>query len=100
VSAIPQIQKKGSPCFLRPKEVNLKRRLDRTKKRKRQKELREQFLVVSKKICSTGSFVEWSEDKELGVSGSALVVVSFSLWQSSFPSNGSYELILKSSRRY
>ncbi len=80
--------------------MNFKRWLDISKKRKRHKELREQFLVVSTKICSTGSFVEWSKDKELGVSGSALVVVSFPPWQSSFPSNGSYEFILKSSRRY
>jgi hypothetical protein len=79
--------KKGSPCFFTAKEVNLKRWLDRLKKRKRQKVLREQFLVVSTKIRSTGSFVEWREDKELGVSGSALVVVSFPPWQSSFSSN-------------
>jgi hypothetical protein len=80
--------------------MNLKRQMDRSKKRKRQKELRKQFLVVLTKIRSKGSFVEWNEDEELGVSGSALVVVSFPPWQSSFPSNGSFELILKSSRRY
>jgi hypothetical protein len=91
-------KKKSSPCFLRPKEVNLKRWLDRLKKRKRQKELREQSLVVSTKMRSTGSFVEWNEDKGLGASCSALVV-SFPPWQSSFPSNGPYELILKSSSK-
>jgi hypothetical protein len=44
--------------------MNLKRQMDRSKKRKRQKELRKQFLVVSTKIRSTGSFVEWNEDAE------------------------------------
>jgi hypothetical protein len=46
------------------------------------------FLSIfdAKTLVSTGSFVEWNEDKELGVSGSALVVFSFPPWQSSFPS--------------
>jgi hypothetical protein len=71
------IKKEFALFFVRPKEVNLKLWLDRSKKRKRQKELRELFLVVSTKIRSTGSFVEWNEGKELGVSCSALVAVSF-----------------------
>jgi hypothetical protein len=45
-------------------------------------------------LTGRGMDVEWNEDKELGVSSLALVVVSFPPWQSSFPSNGSYELIL------
>jgi hypothetical protein len=43
----------------------------------------------AKTLLSTGSFVEWNEDNELGVSGSALVVVSFLRGKASFrPSIG------------
>jgi hypothetical protein len=78
--------------------MNSKRRMNRSKNRKRRKESVKFLTSFDGKLHSTGSFVEWSEDKELEESGSALVV-SFPLWQSCFPSNGSYALILKSSRR-
>jgi hypothetical protein len=79
--------------------MNLKWQIYRSTNRKRPKEMREQFLVVSTKIRSTGSFVEWNEDKELGVSCSGLVVVSFPPWQSSFPPDAPYLFLFLSGCR-
>jgi hypothetical protein len=43
--------------------------------------------------------VEWNENKELEVSGSGLVVVSFPPWQSSFPPDAPYLFVFLSGRR-
>ena len=71
----------------------IERWLDRYRREgERSEELARNFFSSfdAETLVSTGSFVEWNEDKELGVSGSALVVVSFPPWQSSFPPDAPY----------
>jgi hypothetical protein len=57
--------------------MNLKRRMDRSKNRKRCKESAKFLSSFDGKLRSTGSFAEWNEEEESEVPGSAVVVVSF-----------------------
>jgi hypothetical protein len=90
-----QIKKKGSSEFEAGGWIDIE---GKAKEAKRKREISFSSFDA-KTLVSTGSFVEWNEDKELGVSGSALVVVSFPPWQSSFPPDAHYLFLFLSGCR-
>jgi hypothetical protein len=88
---MPQIQKKV--------QVNLKPVVELISNGERGEEKARNFFSSfdAKTLVFRGSFVKWNEG--LGVSGLALVVVSFPPWQSSFPPDVPYLFLFLSGCR-